>query len=227
MKTSRVKNTSLVLFGILALISFFVPISPILGSFKFTLTGVSTVFPLIGGLASMPCAALFIITYGLFKWFTTVTITTTGIPLFFATMNWNIQTQALTNNSRTITLARLFLQVVVPMICMALFVAHPVGRQAFVYSWFWLVPVALYTLEKLTIRNVFFTALSSTFIAHAIGTILWIYMVPMTAEQWITLIPVTLAERLTMAAASTLLFVAIKTASSYLNALIVKSRENI
>ncbi|MBX9831072.1 hypothetical protein K2X40_03875 [Candidatus Babeliales bacterium] len=227
MKNSKVKNTSLILFGILALVSFFVPISPILGSFKFTLTGVSTVFPLIGGLASLPYAALFIMTYGLFRALTAISITTTGIPLFFATMNWNIQTQALTNKSRTINLARLFLQVVVPMICMALFVAHPVGRQAFVYSWFWLVPVALYTLEKLNIRGVFFTALSSTFIAHGIGTALWIYMVPMTAEQWIALIPVTLAERLVMAAASTLFFVLIKSMSAYLSSLVTRSRENI
>lgn len=227
MKNLNTKKTSFILFGILTLVSFFVKISPVLGAFKFSLTSVGIMLPLIGGFASLPAASLFIASYGIYRVLRAVGAATLGIPLFFATINWNVETEALSNNSQKIALARFFMNVVLPIICMALFVTHPVGSKAFVYASFWLIPISLYVLARFNIHNTFCTALSSTFIAHGIGSALWIYMVPMTAEHWIALMPLTLAERLTMAAASTIIFVGIKKASAYLNYTWLKSKKTI
>ncbi|QQR49441.1 hypothetical protein IPF37_01170 [bacterium] len=221
------KKISLALFGILTFISTFIKLSPVLGSFKFSLTSVGIMLPLIGGFANLPAASLFIVAYGLYRVLRAVGAATFGIPLFFATANWNIQTAALINNSRKINIARFFMNVVVPIICMTLFVAHPVGGQAFVYASFWLIPICLYILQMFNFHNIFSIALGSTFIAHGIGSVMWIYMVPMTAEQWIALMPLALAERLTMAAASSIIFMGIQKTSTRLNNIWLTSKKTV
>lgn len=87
---------------------------------------------------------------------------------------------------------RLFL----PIVCMGLFVAHPVGAQAFIYSLYWLIPVALYFI---TPKSLFLQALGSTFIAHAVGSVIWLYTVPMTASMWMGLMPIVIYERILFA----------------------------
>ena len=88
------------------------------------------------------------------------------------------------------------IRLLVPLICMLLFVAHPVGREAFVYSFFWLIPIAFYFSKN---KNLFKEALGSTLTAHAVGSVIWLYTVPMISEQWISLIPVVILERLIFA----------------------------
>ncbi len=87
--------------------------------------------------------------------------------------------------------------VIVPVAAIAAFCIHPVGRQAWLYSMFWLIPIVIAFLPN---RNLFLRSLGATFTAHAVGTIAFIYTVPMTAGQWIGLIPVTAMERLLFAA---------------------------
>src|SRR5579872_833379 len=60
-------------------------------------------------------------------------------------------------------------RVILPIACMALFIAHPVGSQAFIYSLYWLIPVVLYLIPQ---RSLFLTALGSTFVAHAVGSVI-------------------------------------------------------
>jgi hypothetical protein len=84
-----------------------------------------------------------------------------------------------------------------PVICMIAFMAHPVGFQACFYSWYWLVPVVLYVVKA---TGIFWQALGSTFIAHAVGSVIWIYVKPMTPQVWLSLIPVVAVERLLFAA---------------------------
>jgi len=84
---------------------------------------------------------------------------------------------------------------VVPLVCMGLFILHPVGRVAWVYSLFWLIPVLAQILPEKVPGKLFFRSFGATFTAHAIGTIIWIYTIPITAEQWIALIPITAMER--------------------------------
>jgi len=113
------------------------------------------------------------------------------VPGFFAGMYW----------SQRSALFRCGL----PLACMALFVAHPVGGAAAAYTVYWLVPVAIYCIGM---RSVFAHSLASTFIAHAVGSTLWLYTVPMTASMWLGLIPVVAAERLLFASAMTLVHAA-------------------
>lgn len=85
-----------------------------------------------------------------------------------------------------------FWRIIVPITCILAFIAHPVGSQAWLYTGYWLIPVALYLLKKDTLVAY---AITSTFIAHAVGSTLFIYGNPMTAEVWLGLIPVVLLER--------------------------------
>ncbi len=89
-------------------------------------------------------------------------------------------------------------RLLVPALCMALFVVHPTGSLSFAYSLYWLIPIALYFVSK---KNKFMHALSSTFIAHAVGSTIWLYTVPMTPAAWYSLIPVVFFERILFATA--------------------------
>lgn len=91
------------------------------------------------------------------------------------------------------------MMVVVPLIAMALFITHPIGRQAWFFSLYWLIPVLAVILPDKMPGKLFFRSLGATFTAHAVGGIVWLYTVPMTAPQWIGLIPVVAYERLLFA----------------------------
>jgi hypothetical protein len=94
--------------------------------------------------------------------------------------------------------------VLLPLSALFLFVAHPVGAQAYVYALLWCIPVLIHCLRytKFSFAHSFFAqALSATFAAHAVGSVLWLYFMPaMQAQTWILLTPVSLGERLFFAA---------------------------
>ncbi|HBG07489.1 MAG TPA: hypothetical protein DDY22_18520 [Geobacter sp.] len=86
-------------------------------------------------------------------------------------------------------------QAAVPLACMALFMLHPVGSQAWFYSLYWLIPAIVLLLPE----NLFLRSLGSTFAAHSIGGIIWLYFIPTTPEFWAALIPIVAFERLLFA----------------------------
>jgi hypothetical protein len=93
-----------------------------------------------------------------------------------------------------------------PILAMLAFWLHPVGQQAWVYALFWVIPV----IAKFLPENLFLRSLGATFTAHAVGAVLWIWTVPMAAEQWLMLLPITATERILFAlgiAASYVVFV--------------------
>lgn len=92
--------------------------------------------------------------------------------------------------------SRAIIRFYVPLICMILFMVHPVGFYAAPYALYWLIPLMCYISKS---RSFFLQALSSTCIAHAVGSVIWLYTVPMTVEQWYTLIPLVALERLSFA----------------------------
>jgi len=87
------------------------------------------------------------------------------------------------------------ISVLIPLACLALFVLHPVGRQAWFFSLYWLIPVLGVLLPQNWPGQLFFRSYGATFTAHAVGGAIWVYTVPMTAAQWISLIPVVAYER--------------------------------
>src|SRR3989338_359598 len=91
--------------------------------------------------------------------------------------------------------ASTFLAAAVPAACIALFVLHPVGREVWYFSLYWLIPVAAALLPRKTPGALLLRSYGATFTAHAVCGALWIWTVPMSPEQWIALIPVVAFER--------------------------------
>lgn len=92
------------------------------------------------------------------------------------------------------------LNVVVPLIAAVLFVLHPVGRQAWIYSLFWTIPIIARLLPAKYALSVPLRSLGATFTAHSVGSALFIWTIPTTPGMWISLIPITAFERLMFAA---------------------------
>jgi hypothetical protein len=84
------------------------------------------------------------------------------------------------------------LAVALPLVCMVLFIAHPVGFFAAPYALYWLIPILLHKTQS---HGLFSKALTATFIAHAVGSVVWIYTTPMTAPVWLAMIPLVALER--------------------------------
>ncbi|MEM4348638.1 MAG: hypothetical protein QXN37_03655 [Candidatus Anstonellaceae archaeon] len=106
-------------------------------------------------------------------------------------------------------------QAAVPLLCMAAFVLHPVGSQAWVYSLYWLIPLIALILPE----NLFARSLGATFTAHSIGSVIWLYSFPSTPEFWIALIPVVAFERLLFASGIAVSFVAFSTVLARVDAI--------
>lgn len=100
------------------------------------------------------------------------------------------------------------LSIVVPLIAIALFVLHPVGRQVWFYSLFWTIPIIAKVLPKKYSNSIIPRSLGATFTAHAVGGALWIWTIPMTSAQWVALIPIVIYERLLFAAGIAVSYVA-------------------
>jgi hypothetical protein len=86
-------------------------------------------------------------------------------------------------------------RVLIPLLCIVIFCMHPTGSQAFLLSAYWLIPVAVYRAQSGTIARV----IGASFMAHAVGSVVWLYTVPMAAWQWNLLIPIVWIERLVYA----------------------------
>lgn len=82
--------------------------------------------------------------------------------------------------------------VVVSLLCMAAWIAHPIGREAWTYSLFWLIPSLM---SFLSVKNVLTTAVGATFTQHAVGGVAFLYAFGYSAEFWIGLIPIVPIER--------------------------------
>lgn len=98
--------------------------------------------------------------------------------------------------------------VLIPFTAICLFIVHPIGGQAFVYALLWVIPIFLYISRytKINIADTFFAqALCATFVAHSVGSVMFLYGMPaMKPEVWILLTPIALAERLCFAFGITL-----------------------
>ena len=106
-------------------------------------------------------------------------------------------------------------QGVVPIACIALFILNPIGAQAWYYSLYWLIPLIALALPE----HLFLRSLGSTFTAHAIGSVAFLYLLPSTPALWIALIPVVAFERLMFAAGISVSYIAFNTLFSRVDAI--------
>ncbi len=108
--------------------------------------------------------------------------------------------------------------VIVPLVAIAVFIAHPVGRTVWFFALFWTIPILLRGIPEKYAQTIPARSLGATFTAHAIGGALWIWTVPMTAADWIGLIPIVAYERLLFATGIALSFIAM----TYVLAFLIK-----
>ena len=172
--------------------------------------GVNYLLPLLGYFLKGSYLPLILIVFFLKK-LTFGGIITFGIPTFFATLAiYIINKKNITNNIKY-KIYDFLLRVILPLIAIILFVIHPVGRQAYLYSFYWFIPVILFFVEKISLKSfIFSNNLSATFIAHSIGSLVWLYTVKMTVIQWMVLIPVVAIERFVFAIGMTFGYLILK-----------------
>ncbi|MBI2647398.1 hypothetical protein HYW99_02885 [Candidatus Woesearchaeota archaeon] len=103
------------------------------------------------------------------------------------------------------------LSFLVPLVAIALFIAHPVGRQVWYFSLFWTIPIVVKLLPSKYGEKAFLKSLGATFTAHSIGGAMWNYIVPMTPTAWIALIPIVIYERILFAGGITTSFILFNT----------------
>lgn len=102
--------------------------------------------------------------------------------------------------------------IIVPMLAIAAFNIHPIGRSAWQYSMFWLIPIAAHFYRK----NLFVRSLGTTFTAHAVGGALWIWAFGLSREMWLALIPQTAMERTLFASGITIFYFVFSQLLNYL-----------
>ena len=99
----------------------------------------------------------------------------------------------------------------VPTIAILAFWAHPEGRVAWYYALYWLIPIVMYFAYN---KSLLARALGTTFTAHCVGSILFLYAFNLKSEVWLGLIPIVWKERVLMALGITLTFIAFNYALS-------------
>lgn len=143
------------------------------------LSGLCCTVPLNGALQAFGLLAA-----GTFLSGTAHSILAYHIPTLIAAAYWHRQVK--------------YLEYIVPSACALLFLVHPIGVQAWGYTLFWLLPVlAVYILPASVAR-----ALTASFLAHAAGSVLWLYTVKATwvPAYWWSLMLVVPFERCAIAA---------------------------
>jgi hypothetical protein len=105
--------------------------------------------------------------------------------------------------------------IVIPLVCILLFVINPIGRTVWFYSSFWLIPIIISLFKerldkvlKIPLFKIYGYSLGSAFVDHAIGSVIYLYLLKIPANFWIEAIPMTIIERLMIAAGIELFYLA-------------------
>ena len=99
----------------------------------------------------------------------------------------------------------------IPAAGMLLFWANPIGAEAWGYAFLWLIPI----IASLFASNLLMRSLASTFQAHVVGSLAFLYFVGMPTEVWWGLIPVVLVERALFAAGISITYVSLNSMVDY------------
>jgi len=142
----------------------------------------SMVIPALGYHCSLLYVILYIFTKGLLLSSFSFLFFVRRVPLFFATIALR---------SRDVKV-----HVLLPILAMVIFCAHPIGFHAFYYSLYWFIPVAVYYWN---IDSMYMRSISASFIAHAVGSVLFLYAGSLPASTWTALVPLVFVERLLIA----------------------------
>ena len=169
-----------IIFTVLSLLAFQVPISKIIGSSQsFTLfeliapIGGMFLGPLLGGVSAF-CVRLIDLIYT--RQSLNLLTVIRFLPAMLAAVYFGMKSKKI---------AWIF------PVCIILFWLNPIGRQAWLYPMIWLIPFVLTLGKKRLILN----SLGATMTAHAVGSTIFLYTFPLPAAVWLGLIPVVFVER--------------------------------
>jgi len=155
-----------------------IPFNVIIGSKAAWFSYSSMVIPALGYQSSLLYVILFFLTKGLLSTHSFIFCIMHRLPILFSTL-------ALQKRDWKLSL-------LLPSIAMILFSIHPIGNQVFYYALYWLIPMIIYIFIQ---DNVYSRALSASFIAHAVGSVVWLYYGQVSAQEWTALIPIVIIER--------------------------------
>lgn len=105
----------------------------------------------------------------------------------------------------------------IPIICISLFILHPIGNSVWFYSLFWTIPLIISigkekidNILKNYVARVYLYSLGTSFIDHAVGSVLFLYFMNIPREAWLMAIPLTIIERVIIAFGITLSYFFVK-----------------
>lgn len=168
-------------------------VSFVLGSFYTFFSLSSCILPLTGAvlnpLAIVPLFIGHLALRAVFGFGLSMKLLSLYVPGMIASLYWSSRSRLLACS--------------ISLMSMILFCIHPIGSQAWAYSFYWIIPIGLSLFAR---QGIMSTSLIATFLAHAVGSIIWLYACPMTPSVWLGLIPVVLAERLLFASGMVLVY---------------------
>ena len=164
------KNFILAVLLFISLITLsFLKLSFALGSYRFFFSGINFLAPLM----AVPILGNLLGLFLVLKYLVFSKVITLGLPTLVSSIYFYVSSK---NKNLFFDLSRFILSVILPLVCMFLFIFHPESGKAYIYSFYWLIPVICYFSERFKIYNSIFTkSLTATFLAHAVGSIILLY----------------------------------------------------
>lgn len=105
--------------------------------------------------------------------------------------------------------------ILIPSLCILLFILHPIGRTVWFYAGFWIIPILISIsknkLDKIfrfSLFKIYGYSLGSTFVDHAVGSVIYLYFLNIPAHFWTEAIPLTITERLLISGGITIFYFA-------------------
>lgn len=167
---------------LIVLVAKFLPFSFIIGSQFAFFSGTTSICLLMARHTGLGIILLFLLPLKVLSISQLFLFLIHRVPLLFAAWSYRV--------------SNFFTSMVLPIICLVLFLIHPVGQQAWSYPLYWFIPMMIYVAGY---NNIFLKALESVFVAHAVGSVIWLYTHDMSSDIWLGLIPLVPVERLLMA----------------------------
>ncbi|MCK5633286.1 hypothetical protein KAH94_06020 [bacterium] len=201
------ESLSIALIGVVGILGLTIVAQRFLGVGQFAFFLYAMIIPLAGMFLNVKKSALYAGIFFVARWIFGIAPVTFGIPTACGAFNWSLYTNKSNSLSKSkIAILKFLINFLLPLFCVGLFVIHPVGSQASVYSSFWLIPVALYFINFFVPVSLFRVALGSVFISHAVGSVMWLYVLPTIPSKWVALMPLVAIERLTFAVGGVCVF---------------------
>ena len=165
---------------LVATLSWLLPINVIIGgSGQAMLTWSSICAPVLAVHAGMSTFLWFCLSWKLLTFPLAVSFLLQKLPLFCSVLAFRKSS--------------VYISLLLPAACMMLFILHPVGQVAWLYSLYWLIPMALYFVSEDADWK---RAVIASFASHAVGSVMYLYTTHMSAAVWMALMPVVAVERL-------------------------------